>query len=61
MGGPRHGGRHDNEQDFKHIAAVLSISTAFLDSVTKSDKAAQLWITEDANQWLTKSVHLKIK
>ena len=61
MGGPRNGGRHDNEQDIKHIAAVLSISTAFLDSVTKSDKAAQLWITEDANQWLTKSVHLKIK
>ena len=61
MGRSGHGGRHDDEQDFKHIAAVFSISTAFLDSVSKSDKAAQLWMAEDANQWLTKSVHLKIK
>ena len=61
MGRSRHGGRHDDEQDFKHIAAVFSVSTAFLDSVSKSDKAAQLWMTEEANQWLRKSVHLKIK
>ncbi|MFZ2171805.1 MAG: hypothetical protein WAW61_19465 [Methylococcaceae bacterium] len=61
MGRPPHGGQQDAEQDFKHIAAVLSISTAFLDSVCKSDKFAQFWIAKKAKTWLNKSVALKIK
>jgi len=61
MGRASHGGRPNNEQDFKHIAAVFSISTAFLDSVSKTDKSAQLWMSGKANQWLKKSGSLKIK
>jgi len=30
-----------SKQDFKHIAAVFSVSGAFLDSISKSDAAAQ--------------------
>lgn len=61
MGRASHGGRQNNEQDFKHIAAVFSISTAFLDSVSKTDKSAQLWMSGKANQWLKKSGSFKIK
>jgi len=61
MGRLLHGGRQDKEQDFKHIAAVFSISTAFLDNVCKFDKFAQSWLLEKANQWLKKSADLKTK
>ncbi|HEY8035779.1 MAG TPA: hypothetical protein VIF37_09345 [Methylobacter sp.] len=61
MGRPSHGGRQNGGQDAKHIAAVFSVSTAFLDIVCKSDKFAQSWITGKANQWLNKSASLKIK
>ncbi|HEY8157747.1 MAG TPA: hypothetical protein VIF10_03490 [Methylobacter sp.] len=56
-----HGGRLDSERDFKHIAAVSSISTAFLDNVCKSDKFAQSWLSGKAKQWLKKSADLKTK
>jgi len=55
------GGRQHYEQDFKHIAAVLSVSGAFLDTVCKSDKLAQAWISGKANLWLKKSAELKGK
>jgi len=61
MGRPPHGGRQDSEQDFKHIAAVFSVSGAFLDSIGKSDGLAQSWISGKANQWLKKSSNLKMK
>jgi hypothetical protein len=61
MGRSAHGGRQHYEQDFKHIAAVFSISTAFLDTVCKTDKFAQAWISDKANLWLKKSGELKIK
>ncbi|MFZ2405958.1 MAG: hypothetical protein WAW41_12525 [Methylobacter sp.] len=58
---PPHGGRQDSEQDAKHIAAVFSISNAFLDNIGKTDKLAQSWLSGKANQWLKKSSNLKIK
>lgn len=61
MGRSSHGGRQNYEQDFKHIAAVYSVSTAFLDTVCNSDKFAQAWIYGKANLWLKKSAELKIK
>jgi hypothetical protein len=60
-GMPPHGGMQDSEQDARHIAAVFSISSAFLDSVSKSDALAQSWLSEKANQWLKKPSNLKIK
>jgi len=61
MGRPSHGGRQNGEQDARHIAAVFSVSTAFLDTVCKSDKFAQSWISGKAGLWLNKSASLKIK
>ncbi|MGZ5601555.1 MAG: alpha/beta hydrolase family protein [Methylobacter sp.] len=63
MGGgrPPHNGRHDDDQDAKHIAAVFSLSSAFMDSISRSDNSARSWIAEKANQWLKKSSSLKIK
>lgn len=60
-GRPPHGGMQDSERDAKHIAAVFSISGAFLDSVSKSDTLAQSWLSQKANQWLKKPSNLKIK
>jgi len=61
MGRPPHGGRQDSQQDFKHIAAVFSVSSAFLDSIGKSDAVAQSWISGKPNHWLKKSSNLKMK
>lgn len=61
MGRPQHDGRQDGKQDAKHIAAVFSISTAFLDSISKSDKFAQSWLSGKSGLWLKKSASLKIK
>jgi hypothetical protein len=61
MGRSSRDGRQHYELDFKHIAAVFSVSTAFLDTVCKTDKFAQAWIAGKANLWLKKSAELKIK
>ncbi|MCK9397069.1 MAG: hypothetical protein M0Q44_15935 [Methylobacter sp.] len=60
-GRPPHGGMQDSERDARHIAAVFSISGAFLDSISKSDTLAQSWLSQKANQWLKKPSNLKIK
>jgi hypothetical protein len=56
-----HGSRQKSEQEFKHIAAVFSISTAFMDSVSKSDQFAKSWLSSKAGLWLKKSASFKIK
>jgi hypothetical protein len=61
MGRSRHGSRKDYDLYFKHVAALYSISTAFLESISKSDKAAELWLAEEANFWLRKTAHLRLK
>ena len=61
MSRPQRGPRQNSEQDYKHVAAVFSVSTAFLDGLCKSDSVARLWLSEKANQWLSQWAHLKIK
>ena len=53
--------RQDSEQDFKHISAVFSVSSVFLDSISKTDNSAKSWLSEKADQWLKKPAILKIK
>ncbi|HUW50478.1 MAG TPA: hypothetical protein VMV75_05615 [Sulfuricella sp.] len=74
-GGRRHGGHssensggerdseRNNPQTFniKHIAAVQSVSTAFLDATVKSDPIAREWLTRNATQWLGDSAVLQGK
>lgn len=58
MGGPN---RHDPEAmpaAYRQIGAVLSVSTAFLDSIAKSDNFAELWLRQNAQAWLKLVAHL---
>jgi len=62
MFGPPPGVMPDGERDTKQIAAVSSLSTAFLDAFVKSDKFARLWMANSGNRWLKRmSAKLKVK
>lgn len=43
------------------VAAVFSVSSAFLDSIVKTDNFAALWLNEQAKNWLDKVATLKSK
>ncbi len=47
--------------DFRHLAAVRDITTAFLDATVKADSAARQWLNQSANRWLGRSGVLKAK
>lgn len=62
MFGPPLGVMSDGERDTKQIAAVTSLSTAFLDAYVKSDKFARLWMANSGNRWLKRmSAKFKVK
>ncbi len=46
---------------YKHVAAVMSVSSAFLDMLLKRDEFAQSWLSEKANPWLGRVGSLKSK
>ena len=50
-----------DDPDYRQIAAIFSVSNAFLDSVGKVDNFAQLWLNESAKAWLKTTADLKIK
>lgn len=56
---PVEGARKDADMGYKHVAAIFSVSTAFLDAVVKNDPFANLWLDEKAGQWLGKAGSLK--
>jgi dienelactone hydrolase len=47
--------------DMRHIAAVQSVSTAFLDATVKNDAIAREWLLRNATQWLGDSAVLQSK
>ncbi|MGZ4958130.1 MAG: hypothetical protein ACXV7J_02650 [Methylomonas sp.] len=51
--------RNDPGLGYKHVAAILSVSTAFLDAAMKDDASARLWLDEKAKHWLSKAGELK--
>ncbi len=56
MGGiPSPTGMSNSKQDAKQLAAVISVSTAFLDNFVKSDNFAKSWLKNSAHKWLKKS------
>jgi len=62
MGGmPPFPGMSNGKQDAKQLAAVISISTAFLDSFAKSDNFAKSWLRNSVHKWLKKSGKLLVK
>jgi len=63
MGGPPPMGRAKSaRQDFKQLAMIRSVTTAFLDAVVKSDASAKKWLNADGTAlWLGRSATLKNK
>jgi len=48
-------------EPYKSIAAIFSVSTAFLDSIAKSDNFADLWLMKHADSWIDNIAALKRK
>ena len=62
MGGmPPLGGMANSKHDIKQLAAVISVSNAFLDSFAKSDNFAKSWLHNSVHKWLKKSGKLLSK
>lgn len=49
------------ELGYKHVAAVISTSLAFLDVVSKSDEFARFWMGDKANSWLGETGTLRFR
>ncbi len=60
-GKPHDTSRPMDEPDYRQIAAIFSVSNAFLDSVGKADNFAQLWLHESAQAWLKTTAEFKSK
>lgn len=61
-GRPKAGNERKNaELGYKQVAALFSITTAFLDTVVKNDEFAKFWISDKANKWLDKAGSLHIR
>lgn len=60
-GGPHGPGGQVDDPDYRQIAAIFSVSNAFLDSVAKADNFAHVWLNESAKAWLKKTADLKSK
>lgn len=50
--GPNRRDAADRVATYQQIGAVLSVSTAFFDSIGKSDNFAELWLRQNAPAWL---------
>lgn len=46
---------------YKQLAAVNSVSLAFLDAVVKKDDLAKFWLSEQATSWLGRFATLKVR
>lgn len=53
--------RHDPNLGYKQVAAIASVSNAFLDMLIKRDEFAQAWLNEKANKWLGKAGSLQVR
>lgn len=52
-------GRRNVEQSYKQVAAVASVSSAFLDAVVKNDEFARFWLADKAIGWLGNAGQIK--
>ncbi len=51
--------RRNAEQGYKQVAAVASVSSAYLDAVVKNDEFARFWLADKANVWLGNTGQVK--
>ena len=49
------------ELSYKNVAAIASVSAAFMDLQAKNDDFARFWLTEKANHWLRPVADLKVR
>lgn len=49
------------ELGYKNVAAVASVSAAFMDLLAKNDEFARFWLTEKSNHWLRPVADLKVR
>lgn len=52
---------HFPELGYKNVAAVASVSAAFMDLQVKNDEFARFWITQKADHWLRPVAELKVR
>ena len=45
--------------DGRHLAAIIAVSCAFLDTTLRSDPIAREWLTRDAQRWLDDAAQLQ--
>jgi len=53
--------RQDPNLGYKQVAAIASVSSAFLDMVIKKDEFAQAWLNEKAGKWLERAGTLQTR
>ncbi|MCQ8119810.1 hypothetical protein, partial [Methylomonas rosea] len=53
--------RQDPNLGYKQVAAIASVSSAFLDMVIKKDEFAQAWLNEKAGKWLDRAGTLQTR
>ncbi|MEY4210461.1 MAG: hypothetical protein RLZ92_841 [Pseudomonadota bacterium] len=52
-------GRRNIEQSYKQVAAVASVSSAFMDAVVKNDEFARFWLADKAIAWLGNTAQIR--
>jgi len=53
--------RRDPNLGYKQVAAIASVSSAFLDMLIKKDEFAQAWLNEKAGKWLDRAGTLQTR
>lgn len=51
----------DPDIGYKHVAAIASVSSAFLDMLVKKDPFARAWLNDQADQWMGRAASLKVR
>ncbi|WP_446808311.1 hypothetical protein ACH50O_13505 [Methylomonas sp. 2BW1-5-20] len=51
----------DPNLGYKQVAAIASVSSAFLDMLIKKDEFAQAWLNEKAGKWLQRAGSLQMR
>jgi hypothetical protein len=52
---------HFPELGYKNVAAIASVTAAFMDLQVKNDEFARFWLTEKAGHWLRPVADLKVR
>jgi hypothetical protein len=54
-------GRPQPDLGYKQVAAVASVTAAFLDATVKNDEFARFWLSDKAAGWLKQAGELRLR